>query len=355
MPQLDVSKVNLAALAPSKLYLTPLLLGSKNKLLADIARIADAYNALLPSFVEKRRASPTYLLDTPGVLMLDQLCLLLLNYVVAKPPGARKISGRQKWHDVVNFKEQIEKHAKYFNIKLLRGDMQSVGGEWNFWFERLDQEAGARNQYEEFKRWLQGATAKTFKGGGYNQVDYFEKPERKKYQVYGQAGRVVWKDQTPLDTSDGPTAPWSGLTGVYIYVCSAITKKIYTAKPEGGMHHSSFLQGQPVIGAGDWKVQNGLVFLVNGASGHYQPTPENLRAFAAACTEFWCPLTMIMPWPKGHDRERDVLAIHDFILQGDQTPVIEPETDRYKEWAATMLHKPEPWERPDGNYKIKAA
>lgn len=39
----------------------------------------------------------------------------------------------------------------------------------------------------------------------------------------------------------------------------------------GRFHHSSFLSGDKVASAGEWRVENGVIVWINGASGHYQP------------------------------------------------------------------------------------
>ena len=118
----------------------------------------------------------------------------------------------------------------------------------------------------------------------------------------------------------------------YIYVCSAITRRVYTgAATYHELHHSSFLKGEPVLAAGDWIVKNGEVLLVNGASGHYRPTLENLRTFASVCQQFWNANTMVdlqhvlqeEPNPHKTDssstkkRSRFVL-MRNFILLGDK-------------------------------------
>ncbi|MFO1327237.1 MAG: hypothetical protein U1F56_07750 [Rubrivivax sp.] len=41
----------------------------------------------------------------------------------------------------------------------------------------------------------------------------------------------------------------------------------------GRFHHSSFLSGDKVASAGEWRVDNGAITWINGASGHYQPEP----------------------------------------------------------------------------------
>lgn len=43
----------------------------------------------------------------------------------------------------------------------------------------------------------------------------------------------------------------------------------------GYLHHSSFLGGRPVAGAGEIVVENGKLMLISRKSGHYQPHTEH--------------------------------------------------------------------------------
>lgn len=43
----------------------------------------------------------------------------------------------------------------------------------------------------------------------------------------------------------------------------------------GQLHHSSFLGGRPVAGAGEIVVQNGRPVLISRKSGHYRPLDEH--------------------------------------------------------------------------------
>lgn len=45
----------------------------------------------------------------------------------------------------------------------------------------------------------------------------------------------------------------------------------------GFFHHSSFLAGGPVAGAGELRVVNGHLHFMSDQSGHYRPTPEHLE------------------------------------------------------------------------------
>jgi hypothetical protein len=45
----------------------------------------------------------------------------------------------------------------------------------------------------------------------------------------------------------------------------------------GRLHHSSFLSGKPVAGAGELVVEDGVPKVISRKSGHYQPEPMHLE------------------------------------------------------------------------------
>ena len=42
-------------------------------------------------------------------------------------------------------------------------------------------------------------------------------------------------------------------------------------------HHSSFTAGSPILAAGEWQVEAGIVKRINGLSGHYRPEKWRLE------------------------------------------------------------------------------
>jgi hypothetical protein len=44
-----------------------------------------------------------------------------------------------------------------------------------------------------------------------------------------------------------------------------------------GRYHSSYFGGEPVLSAGEIKIENGIVTEINSSSGHYQPSPKHMR------------------------------------------------------------------------------
>jgi hypothetical protein len=311
--------------APPPLELTPLLQQSKIQVLKELAALVHRYNFLFRTFVLQKSLNPDYTLDGTGVSQLDKMSLLVLAYLVAKPQAARSAKGHKRWDDIVAFKGQLEAHARYFNIKLLHGDMARSGDEdddtANYWFERLDPANNGLDQLDEFLAWMKTKQKEVFKGSGDTpDLHYLSDLERARYRVEAHANRVYDAAGEQLNTQ-GARATYGDTQDAHIYVCCAMTRKVYSfASAFGEMHHSSMLKGKPVLAAGAWKVCNGEVLFVDGLSGHYRPTADNLRTFARTCQEFWSPRTLIQPWP---DRD-DAVSMKNFILLGDAAPVVAP-------------------------------
>lgn len=155
-----------------------------------------------------------------------------------------------------------------------------------------------------------------------------------KYEVQFDGQRFCWAATgTPLETPN-TTATYSGFNNVFIYVCSAKTKKIYSAPAEDRvLHHSSFLKGEPVIAAGDWVVYDGLVLYLNASSGHYRPTVPNMHLFAVTNQRCWRDLTQLPPRKNGRLKTAVIQPTHrgklyyidDFITRSELASAVEPE------------------------------
>lgn len=93
-------------------------------------------------------------------------------------------------------------------------------------------------------------------------VAYFDETQREAYVVTIEAGSLVDADGQPFDTA-GQLA---------IYVLSPEGVLYASAEQEQGkFHHSSFLAGGPVAGAGELIAAEGKVTLLTDHSGHYRP------------------------------------------------------------------------------------
>lgn len=107
-------------------------------------------------------------------------------------------------------------------------------------------------------------------------VDYLDAASRMTYSVGYTRGLMQWQHRA-LDTTDLETK-FSG-KGWAIWVLSPETKTFYTNSHKvGEFHHSSFLQGKKVVGAGEWKVTNGKLSIITGKTGHYRCGPDELAS-----------------------------------------------------------------------------
>lgn len=104
-------------------------------------------------------------------------------------------------------------------------------------------------------------------------VKYLDKAGRKNYRIEPRGGRL-WKGNVGFDTDTLQTA-FSGL-GFAIWVLSPKDKFYAGSHKVGQFHHSSFLSGEKVLGAGEMVVQGGKLRLLTGKSGHYKPQLEHL-------------------------------------------------------------------------------
>jgi len=100
-------------------------------------------------------------------------------------------------------------------------------------------------------------------------VKYLNAAGRVSYQVMIDDGVLQWGGRS-LDTKEQQLETvFSGL-GWGIWVLSP-EGNFYTAShKKGEFHHSSFLSGEPVKAAGEWRVVNGQIDTLTGKTGHYK-------------------------------------------------------------------------------------
>jgi uncharacterized Zn-binding protein involved in type VI secretion len=110
---------------------------------------------------------------------------------------------------------------------------------------------------------------------GKHTVDYLNEARRAEKLLTVKDGKLYNANGELFDTTNVETF-FSG-QGRAIYVMDengnlyAGDQKLYK------FHHSSFLAGEPVAGAGEIEVYKGEIQYINRRSGHYQPTPEMLQ------------------------------------------------------------------------------
>ncbi|MGN9788968.1 hypothetical protein ACTMTF_46770 [Nonomuraea sp. ZG12] len=98
--------------------------------------------------------------------------------------------------------------------------------------------------------------------------------ERRRLVVHD--GRLHDITGKPFDTEDAHSH-WAPGGGRAIFVMDRYGN-LYAEKEHvvGEFHHSSFLSGGRVTGAGDIEVENGVLTAISRHSGHYRPKPEDL-------------------------------------------------------------------------------
>jgi hypothetical protein len=106
-------------------------------------------------------------------------------------------------------------------------------------------------------------------------VHYMSDAEREASRLFADgSGRLRWaKDGSLFDTAAG-TSVWSRGRGRAIFVMDR-SGNLYASLEQkvGYLHHSSFLRGANVVGAGELEAYEGRLVLVTNQSGHYRPTP----------------------------------------------------------------------------------
>ena len=310
-------------MAISALTYSSALAASRNPTLHDLIARIRSYNLLLPTLLNQKRANAHYVLDRKAVVELDLICAAIWVYLLHKPKGVRKATGKAKWDDVVAVKAQVEEHARYFGIKFLEADFSGKEDGFNYWLERAEPGNANDHLYEDFLYWLSGSLGKRkFTSSGTSSahvLQYFDAQRRVPYEVRAE-GKILMQNDHPLDTSGG-IGTYTGLKNTWIYVCSATTRKVYSYKSEvNHIHHSSFLSGEPVIAAGDWVVMDGGMNYLNSGSGHYRPSDVNMRSFMNLNASWWEGEAVVQPNYKGK-----IMRVRDYQLRGLKAPMIKPD------------------------------
>jgi hypothetical protein len=97
---------------------------------------------------------------------------------------------------------------------------------------------------------------------------------RKAYELQGGTPLTQGSSPEPFDTS-GMFSKHMG-AGYSIYVMDK-EGRLYAAQHKVGLfHHSTFLAGGVVAGAGEVKVEHGTVKTITNKSGHYLPTAAEM-------------------------------------------------------------------------------
>ena len=108
-----------------------------------------------------------------------------------------------------------------------------------------------------------------------NGVRYLTPDELEPYRVFVRDGRLYSARDGGLFDTSGASSVHAGGGGRAIFVLDE-QGNLYASNRQkiGEFHHSSFLAGRPVAGAGELIVQDGRLIEISDRSGHYRPEPN---------------------------------------------------------------------------------
>ncbi len=118
------------------------------------------------------------------------------------------------------------------------------------------------------------ATATRIFGTPSNGVRYLTPEQAEGYRVFVRDGQLYDAQGRLVDTSGAGTLHQGGGGRAIFVMDSQGNLYLSTTHSIGDFHHSSFLAGRPVSGAGEMVVENGRITLLTDRSGHYQPTVQ---------------------------------------------------------------------------------
>jgi hypothetical protein len=284
---------------------------SKNHLLQRLAQALSLYERLPDPAPAELRGR-----------VLHTICVLAGTYLTSKPPQGLSTKNGARWEGMRRLLEQVGSEAARHKLRLLAGpaDYRSINqNNESYWLELLDKQHRPGFVLAPlFERWLNDPLCEFSKLSFWAFIDlergarahecvvcedygwgvHYEedKSRRARHQVtFDIAGRLVDHDGHPLHT-EGLSTHASG-AGWAIFV-QAATGEIYVGSHDiGKFHHSSFLAGMPVRAAGELVADRGVLKALSGKSGHYQPTPSQILAFARSLPNA-NPGAVVQPNPK---------------------------------------------------------
>jgi hypothetical protein len=229
--------------------------------------------------------------DTARLDLLHQIARAAGTYLTSKPPQPNG-KNANRWQGLKNLLEQIGPLVAACGGKLVNGpaDFQAINNNaHSYWLEALDpRHRPGYSLSPMFQVWRMNPDAIAKKqsfwdymgdGSTFSNVAYLGDVARKRYQVDfdGKGMMEQTEDGDPFSTERHHTE-FSG-SGWGIFVVSP-TGDIYSGSHVlGKLHHSSFLEGRPVMAAGEIVVHDGAVKAITAKSGHYRPTADNMMQF----------------------------------------------------------------------------
>ena len=103
-------------------------------------------------------------------------------------------------------------------------------------------------------------------------VEYMSPQRLEEHRLVVMDGKLHWAADGALFDTRAATTHWSG-QGRAMFVMDQHGNLYASLQQEvGRLHHSSFLGGKPVAGAGEIVVEDGVPTMLSRKSGHYQPS-----------------------------------------------------------------------------------
>lgn len=257
------------------------------------AKIATTKNHLLEavwSTVKLYNTAP-HLPKTEKINILERILVGAGEWLTSHPPKITA-TNQSRWAAMDDLAKQVVDEGKQFGARFLTGptNWKSINDNHrSYWLEYLSPNHGVGYQlsslFEEWRKY--GRSDQSF----WDYIRINPPYDQKLVKYYGGSAkaekrRVVFKEDgklyraisdTLFDTRKLETV--SSGKGWAIFVVSP-EGKIYAHKHVVGVyHHSTFLSGSAIVAAGELVVDQGVVRFITAKSGHYAPTPANMRAF----------------------------------------------------------------------------
>jgi hypothetical protein len=105
-------------------------------------------------------------------------------------------------------------------------------------------------------------------------VHYMSEAERADYRLTVRDGKLYDAEGNLFHTASGSTVHFGGGGRAMFVMDEQGNVYASTVQEVGRLHHSSFLAGAPVSGAGEIEVVDGVLTRISSRSGHYRPPPE---------------------------------------------------------------------------------
>jgi hypothetical protein len=254
--------------------------------------------------------------------MLQSIMTAAGRYLTSKPPQPDRHNrgmskNQERWDALTNLLEQIGPEAQRLGVRMLSGpaDWRRIGETDNhnvqvrsYWLEFLDPlHRPGFKLTRSYAAWLKDATAIQLKQSFWEYLRGGKSPQdaandakalglveypSSDYQMSLSKFEVWVDDKGVLRELDGGaeflsknhTTVVSG-DGWAIWVCSPTGRMYAGSHIEAKFYHASFLGGRPVMAAGELVTDDGgVIKVITAKSGHYMPSPDDLRRFVSKFT-----------------------------------------------------------------------